>query len=83
MDQRLPAGLRGFDDRVHPSGSAAGIQDFVNSQTSFAGSDSALNADQQTQANTRCANNEAWNLPMVGGAIAVAYNVSGCRQVDP
>ena len=64
-----------------PSGSAAGIQDFVNSQTSFAGSDSALNADQQTQANTRCANNEAWNLPMVGGAIAVAYNVSGVDKL--
>lgn len=60
-----------------PSGSSAGIQDFLNSQTSFAGSDSALNEEQTTQAATRCANNEAWNLPMLGGAIAVAYNVEG------
>ena len=60
-----------------PSGSSAGIQDFLNSQTSFAGSDAALNDEQAAQAATRCANNEAWNLPMVGGAIAVAYNVPG------
>jgi len=60
-----------------PSGSSAGIQDFINSQTSFAGSDAALNEEQAGQAATRCENNEAWNLPMVGGAIAVAYNVDG------
>ncbi len=64
-----------------PSGSSAGVQDFVNSQTAFAGSDSALNAEQTTQAATRCAGNEAWNLPMVGGAIAVAYNVQGVEKL--
>jgi phosphate transport system substrate-binding protein len=60
-----------------PSGSSAGIQDFINNQTSFAGSDAALNDEQAGQAAARCTNNEAWNLPMVGGAIAVAYNVEG------
>lgn len=60
-----------------PSGSSAGIQDFINNQTSFAGSDAALNEEQTSQAAARCQNNEAWNLPMVGGAIAVAYNVEG------
>ena len=60
-----------------PSGSSAGIQDFINKQTSFAGSDAALNEEQTAQAATRCENNPAWNLPMVAGAIAVAYNVEG------
>lgn len=64
-----------------PSGSSAGIQDFLNSQTSFAGSDSALKEEEATQAQQRCGGNEAWNLPMVGGAIAVAYNVSGVEKL--
>ena len=37
----------------------------------------ALNEEQTAQAATRCENNPAWNLPMVAGAIAVAYNVEG------
>lgn len=64
-----------------PSGSSAGIQDFINSQTSFAGSDSALNTEQTAQAATRCANNEALNIPMLGGAIAVAYNIEGINDL--
>ena len=64
-----------------PSGSSAGIQDFINNQTSFAGSDAALNEEQTGQAATRCSNNPAWNLPMVAGAIAVAYNVPGVEDL--
>lgn len=64
-----------------PSGSSAGIQDFINNQTSFAGSDAPLNEEQTGQAATRCQNNEAWNLPMLGGAIAVAYNVEGVENL--
>jgi phosphate transport system substrate-binding protein len=59
-------------------GSGKGIADFIGNQVDFAGSDSALNADQATQAQTtRCANNPALNLPMVTGPIALAYNLSG------
>ncbi len=59
-------------------GSGKGIQDFIANQVDFAGSDSALNADQASQAQSqRCANNPALNLPMVTGPIAMAYNVSG------
>src|SRR6478609_9260704 len=55
-------------------GSGKGIQDFVANQVDFAGSDSALTADQATQAQSqRCANNPALNLPMVTGPIAMAY----------
>ena len=56
-------------------------QDFINNQTSFAGSDSALKGDDKTNANARCATGPAINIPMVGGAIAIAYNVEGVDQL--
>ncbi|MEP6560839.1 MAG: phosphate ABC transporter substrate-binding protein PstS [Nakamurella sp.] len=63
-------------------GSGKGIADFIANQVDFAGSDSALNADQATQAKTtRCANNDAINLPMVTGPIALAYNLSGVDKL--
>ena len=59
-------------------GSGKGIQDFIANQVDFAGSDSALNADQASQAQSqRCGGNVALNLPMVTGPIALAFNVSG------
>jgi phosphate transport system substrate-binding protein len=65
-----------------PSGSGAGVQDFINNQTAFAGSDSALKPDEQTSANKRCGSgNVALNIPMVVGPIAVAYNVSGVSSL--
>ena len=59
------------------NGSGAGIQDFSNDQTAFAGSDAALTPDEKTAADARCTGGEAINIPMVGGAIAIAYNVEG------
>ena len=59
-------------------GSGKGIADFIANQVDFAGSDSALKEDQAASAKaTRCAGNDALNLPMVTGPIALAYNVSG------
>lgn len=67
-----------------PSGSAAGIQDFINKQTQFAGSDSAIKDQDQTNANTRCGS-DAINVPAVGGAIVLAYNLDGVDKLilDP
>lgn len=59
------------------NGSGAGIKDFINKQTAFAGSDSALKEDEATAAAARCATGNAINIPMVGGAIALAYNIEG------
>jgi phosphate transport system substrate-binding protein len=64
-----------------PSGSGAGILDFINSQVSFAGSDAAISGDDLTSANKRCDNDSTINIPMVGGPIAVAYNVSGVDKL--
>ncbi len=59
------------------NGSGAGIQDFINNQTAFAGSDSVLKPEEKTAADPRCTGGEAINIPTVGGAIALAYNVAG------
>ncbi len=71
------------------TGSGAGIKQFNAGQVDFAGSDSALKttpADGATtseaqDAQKRCSGNPAWNLPMVIGPIAVAYNLSGVDKL--
>ncbi len=60
-----------------PVGSGAGVEQFIAAQTSFAGTDSAMKDEDLVAANERCGGGPAINLPMVGGAIAVAYNVEG------
>lgn len=63
-------------------GSGKGVQDFLGNQVDFAGSDSAMNADQLAQAKSgRCGGNDALNLPMVTGPLAVAYNVPGVTDL--
>jgi phosphate transport system substrate-binding protein len=59
------------------TGSGAGIKQFLAGQVDWAGSDASLSADQATGAKQHCGGNDAWNLPMAVGPIAVAYNVSG------
>jgi len=59
------------------NGSGAGIQDFNNNQTAFAGSDAVMKPEEQSAADARCASGPAIHIPMVGGAIAIAYNLDG------
>lgn len=63
-------------------GSGQGVTDFLGKQTSFAGSDSALKADkgEPAAAKTACGS-DAWNLPMVTGPIALAYNLDGVDKL--
>jgi phosphate transport system substrate-binding protein len=67
----------------NPSGSGSGIQQFNAGLVDFAGSDSALKSEEKDgvieadAAKKRCQDNDAWNLPMVVGPIAVAFNVDG------
>lgn len=59
-------------------GSGRGITDFISHQTDFGGSDSAMDAAQLTKAKSeRCNGNDAIDLPMVIGPIAVAYHLAG------
>jgi phosphate transport system substrate-binding protein len=71
----------------NPTGSGAGIKQFVAGQVDFAGSDSALKTEpkdgkiEADEAAKRCEGNPAWNLPMVTGPIAVAYKVKGLDKL--
>lgn len=67
----------------NPTGSGAGVKQFNANQVQFAGSDSALNADkgEVAAAQTRCEGNPAWNIPMVTGPIAIAFNVAGVDKL--
>jgi phosphate ABC transporter phosphate-binding protein len=67
----------GANLNYNPSGSGAGVQAFTAGQVTFAGSDSALKDDEVVAAKQRCQGNNALNLPMVIGPVAVAYNLEG------
>jgi phosphate transport system substrate-binding protein len=65
----------------NPTGSGAGREQFIAKQVDFAGSDSALKDDQVKQAADRCGDNPAWNLPLVFGPVAMAYNLEGVDKL--
>ena len=66
-------------------GSGKGIQDFIGNQVDFAGFGlrAERRADRHRRRHQRCAGNVPFNLPMVTGPIALAYNVVGRRRPDP
>jgi phosphate transport system substrate-binding protein len=61
--------------------SGAGIRDFLNNQTDFGGSDSTLTKDEYAKGQQRCGS-PVWDLPMVVGPIAIAFNVNGLTSVN-
>ena len=65
----------------NPTGSGAGIKQFIAGQVDWAGSDSALKEDEVADAAERCEGNDPWNLPMVAGAIGITYNVDGLEDL--
>jgi phosphate transport system substrate-binding protein len=72
----------------NPTGSGAGVKQFIGGQVDFGGSDSALaekpkagsTSIEQADADKTCGS-PAWNLPMVTGPIAVAYNLKGVDKL--
>ncbi len=70
----------------NPSGSGTGIKQFNAGQVDFAGSDSALKTEEkdgviETDAAKKRCGSDAWNLPMVIGPIAVAYNLPDAEKL--
>jgi len=71
----------------NPTGSGAGIKQFIAGQVDFAGSDSALKTEGKDGAQSEAAQAEAfcgapaWNIPMVTGPIAIAFNVKGIDKL--
>ncbi|PKW26663.1 phosphate ABC transporter substrate-binding protein (PhoT family) [Phycicoccus duodecadis] len=76
------AACPGATVNYNPSGSGTGIKQFIAGQVDFAGSDSALKTepkDGKVEADeaAKACGSPAWNIPMVTGPIAIAYNVKG------
>ncbi|WP_448315611.1 phosphate ABC transporter substrate-binding protein PstS [Streptomyces sp. CO7] len=63
------------------SGSGAGITAFTQGQVAFAGSDSALKPEEIEASKKICKDGQAIDLPMVGGPIAVSYNLPGVDEL--
>ncbi|MFD4468790.1 phosphate ABC transporter substrate-binding protein PstS [Rhodococcus sp. NPDC058505] len=74
---------KGKDVKVayNPTGSGDGRTQFIAEQIDFAGSDSAIKGDQAAAAKDRCAGGDAWNLPLVFGPVAIAYNLDGVTDL--
>ncbi|MGW2722206.1 phosphate ABC transporter substrate-binding protein PstS [Streptomyces sp. NPDC001492] len=58
-------------------GSGAGVTSFTQGQLAFAGSDSALKPEDVAASKKVCTGGQGIDLPMVGGPIAIGYNLSG------
>jgi len=59
------------------NGSGAGVANFNQGKVAFAGSDAALKPEDVTASKAACAGGQGIDLPMVGGAVAIAYNIDG------
>jgi len=72
------AACSGATINYNPNGSGAGLTAFEQKQVDFAGSDFPMTSSDVPLANARCGSgNNAINIPLVPGLIAVMYNVSG------
>ncbi|GGR87430.1 phosphate-binding protein PstS [Streptomyces aureoverticillatus] len=61
----------------NPLGSGAGVAQFMRGATSFGGSDTPVDPEKAKPAEGVCPGGRAINLPMLGGPIALGYNVPG------
>ncbi|MCW7942246.1 phosphate-binding protein [Streptomyces hygroscopicus] len=76
------ASCKNVQINYNPTGSGAGVTAFLGGQTAFAGSDSALKPEQIAQSKKVCSGGgQAIDLPMVGGPIAIGYNVPGVSNL--
>ncbi len=75
--KQYSAACKGVQVNYNPTGSGAGVTAFLQGQTAFAGSDSALEPEEIEQSKKVCKDGQAIDLPMVGGPIAVGFNVPG------
>ncbi|MFE4367340.1 phosphate ABC transporter substrate-binding protein PstS [Streptomyces sp. NPDC056835] len=59
------------------TGAGAGIVEFLTGATAFAGSEAALAPEESAESKRVCPGGSGINLPMLGGPIAIGYNVPG------
>ncbi|MEV1054036.1 phosphate ABC transporter substrate-binding protein PstS [Streptomyces sp. NPDC049887] len=71
------AACTGVEVNYKSSSSGEGIVAFNQGTVGFAGSDSALKPDEVAESKKVCKTGQGINLPMVGGPIAIGYNLPG------
>lgn len=71
------AACSGVEINYKSSSSGEGIVAFNQGTVGFAGSDSALKPEEVAESKKICKSGQGINLPMVGGPIALGYNLSG------
>jgi phosphate transport system substrate-binding protein len=64
-----------------PSSSGEGIVDFNQGTDAFAGSDSPLKPEEVASSKSVCKGGQGINIPMVGGPIAIGYNLPGVSSL--
>ncbi|MEU3918802.1 phosphate ABC transporter substrate-binding protein PstS [Streptomyces sp. NPDC029004] len=72
----------GVEVNYKSSSSGEGIVAFNQGTVGFAGSDSALKPEEVTDSKKICKGGQGINLPMVGGPIALGYNVPGVDKLN-
>ncbi|MFC5722647.1 phosphate ABC transporter substrate-binding protein PstS [Streptomyces gamaensis] len=75
--KNFTAACKDIQVNYKPTGSGAGIQEFLAGKTAFAGSDSALKPEETAKSKEMFKGGQGIDLPMVGGPIAIGYNVPG------
>ncbi|WP_058045680.1 phosphate ABC transporter substrate-binding protein PstS [Streptomyces roseifaciens] len=75
--KNFTAACKDIQINYKPTGSGAGIQEFLQGKTAFAGSDSALKPEEVTKSKEVVKGGQGINLPLLGGPIAIGYKVPG------
>lgn len=75
------AACSGVEINYNSSSSGEGIVAFNQGTVGFAGSDSALKPEEVAESKKSCKTGQGINLPMVGGPVAVGYNLEGVDKL--
>ncbi|MER7111672.1 phosphate ABC transporter substrate-binding protein PstS [Streptomyces sp. NPDC000229] len=71
----------GVEIRYVPIGSGGGVAQFLRGVTVIGGTDSPLKPDEVERSREACRGGRAIDLPMVGGPIAIGYNLTGVKDL--
>ncbi|MFJ3926529.1 phosphate ABC transporter substrate-binding protein PstS [Streptomyces sp. NPDC090022] len=75
------AACSGIEVNYKSSSSGEGIVAFNQGTVGFAGSDSALKPEQVEDSKKICTGGQGISLPMVGGPVAIGFNVNGVDKL--
>ncbi|CAM5636694.1 phosphate-binding protein PstS [Streptomyces spiroverticillatus] len=75
------AACGGVEINYKSSSSGEGITSFTQGVVGFAGSDSALKPEEVADSKKVCTSGQGVNLPMVGGPIAIGYNLPEVKDL--